>query len=82
MGAGHGICLLPRYTARASARRGLVLRPLADVKASRSIVALARQEVAARTTIRGVLDMLESEAAALARELDGSGPVAPGAGGA
>ncbi|WP_284987086.1 LysR family transcriptional regulator [Arthrobacter sp. fls2-241-R2A-172] len=82
VGAGHGICLLPRYTARASARKGLVLRPLADVKASRSIVALARQEVAARTTIRGVLDMLESEAAALARELDGSAPVARGAGGA
>jgi len=64
--AGHGICLLPRYTGRASARRGLVLRPLAGVKASRSIVALARQEVAARATIAGVLEMLQAEAAGIA----------------
>ncbi|GAA2850794.1 LysR family transcriptional regulator [Paenarthrobacter ilicis] len=74
VGAGHGICLLPRYTARASARRGLVLRPLTGVKASRSIVALARQDVAARATISGVLAMLRDEAAAIALELDGSGP--------
>ncbi|MFF2843156.1 LysR family transcriptional regulator [Paenarthrobacter sp. NPDC057981] len=68
--AGHGICLLPRYTARANARRGLVLRPLTGVKASRSIVALARQEVAARSTIAAVLEMLKAEAAGIARELD------------
>ncbi|MCT9870323.1 LysR substrate-binding domain-containing protein [Paenarthrobacter aurescens] len=69
VGAGHGICLLPRYTARVSARRGLVLRPLTDVKASRSIVALSRQEVAVRATIRSVLDMLKSEAATITKEL-------------
>jgi len=74
VGAGHGICLLPRYTARASARRGLVLRPLTEVKASRSIVALSRQEVAARGTIAMVLDMLRSEAAAIARELKQAPP--------
>ncbi len=72
VGAGHGICLLPRYTARASARRGLVLRPLTDVKASRSIVALLRQEVAARATISLVVDMLKDEAAAIGRELQES----------
>lgn len=68
VGAGHGICLLPRYTARASARKGLVLRPLTGVKASRSIVALSRQEVAARATIAGVLEMLQAEAAGIARQ--------------
>ncbi|MFE4197696.1 LysR family transcriptional regulator [Paenarthrobacter sp. NPDC056912] len=67
--AGHGICLLPRYTALATARRGLVLRPLTEVKASRSIVALCRQEVAARATIANVLEMLKSEAEAIAKEL-------------
>ncbi|MFJ5955143.1 LysR family transcriptional regulator [Paenarthrobacter sp. NPDC092416] len=67
--AGHGICLLPRYTAMANAGRGLVLRPLSGVKASRSIVALARQEVAARTTIGQVLEMLQDEAASIASEL-------------
>lgn len=67
--AGHGICLLPRYTALANAGRGLVLRPLAGVKASRSIVALARPEIAARTTIKQVLGMLKDEAERIAGEL-------------
>ena len=39
--AGHGLSLLPRYTAWKNQGRGFVLRPLAGVKASRSIVALA-----------------------------------------
>jgi len=43
-----------------------VLRPLRGVKASRSIVALARPEAAARTTIRQVLSMLKAEAQAVA----------------
>lgn len=72
VGAGHGICLLPRYTALANPGRGLVLRPLTEVKASRSIVALARQEVAARTTIARILEMLKAEAAGIARELQES----------
>jgi len=42
------------------------------VKASRSIVALARQEVAARSTIARVLDMLQAEAAGIAGQLDES----------
>ncbi len=50
--AGHGLSLLPRYTAVNNQGRGFVLRPLDGVKASRSIVALARPDVAARTTIQ------------------------------
>ncbi len=63
--AGHGLSLLPRYTALRNQERGFVLRPLLGVKASRSIVALARPDVAARTTIQQVLSMLKAEAASL-----------------
>ncbi|OFI39694.1 ArsR family transcriptional regulator [Arthrobacter sp. SW1] len=59
---GHGICLLPRYTARSGGDHGLVLRPLDGVRAGRSIVALARPEVAARTTVRRTLGLLREEA--------------------
>lgn len=74
--AGHGLSLLPRYTALKNQGRGFVLRPLRGVKASRSIVALARPEAAARTTIQQVLSMLKAEAqtVAAAPELrDGAG---------
>jgi DNA-binding transcriptional LysR family regulator len=64
--AGHGLSLLPRYTALKNQGRGFVLRPLAGVKASRSIVALARPDVAARTTIQQVLSLLKAEARAVA----------------
>ena len=72
--AGHGLSLLPRYTALKNQGRGFVLRPLRGVKASRSIVALARPEAAVRTTIQRVLGMLkaEAEAVALAPELRGA----------
>jgi DNA-binding transcriptional LysR family regulator len=64
--AGHGLSLLPRYTALKNQGQGFVLRPLAGVKASRSIVALARPDVAARTTIQQVLSLLKAEARAVA----------------
>ncbi|WP_445154043.1 LysR family transcriptional regulator [Arthrobacter sp. Hor0625] len=64
--AGHGLSLLPRYTALKNQGRGFVLRPLRGVKASRSIVALARPEAAARTRIQQVLAMLKDEARAVA----------------
>lgn len=67
--AGHGLSLLPRYTAMTNQGRGFVLRPLVGVKARRSIVALARPDVAARTTIQQVLSMLRSEAADIADAL-------------
>ena len=65
--AGHGLSLLPRYTALKNQGNGFVLRPLTGVKASRSIVALARPEAAARTTIQRVLSMLKAEAQAVAK---------------
>lgn len=64
--AGHGLSLLPRYTALKNQGSGFVLRPLEGVKASRSIVALARPDVAVRTTIRQVLTMLQAEAQSVA----------------
>ncbi|WP_432244746.1 LysR family transcriptional regulator [Arthrobacter sp. G.S.26] len=64
--AGHGLSLLPRYTAAGNESRGFVLRPLVGVAARRSIVALLRPDVAERTTIRDVLRMLVLEAEAVA----------------
>ncbi|XAS66017.1 LysR family transcriptional regulator [Micrococcaceae bacterium Sec5.7] len=72
--AGHGLSLLPRYTALANQGRGFVLRPLEGVTARRSIVALARPDVAARTTIQQVLAMLKSEAQAVADGLEPRDP--------
>lgn len=69
--AGHGLSLLPRYTATRNQERGFVLRPLEGVKARRSIVALARPDVAARTTIERVLSLLKLEAAAIGQAPDG-----------
>ncbi|CAM3292858.1 hypothetical protein PSET11_02233 [Arthrobacter ulcerisalmonis] len=43
-----------------------MLRPLVGVPARRSIVALVRSDVAERTTIRDVLDMLAAEAVEVA----------------
>ncbi|WP_426996162.1 LysR family transcriptional regulator [Pseudarthrobacter sp. N5] len=63
--SGHGLSLLPRYTAQANLGRGFVLRPLEGVTARRSVVALARPDVAARTTIQQVLLMLKQEAQAV-----------------
>lgn len=63
--AGHGLSLLPRYTAAANQGRGFVLRPLVGVTARRSIVALARPDIAARTTVRDVLELLRLEAASV-----------------
>ncbi|MDQ4490636.1 LysR family transcriptional regulator [Sinomonas sp. ASV486] len=59
---GHGLSLLPRFTARGALASGLVLRPLTGVHAGRSIVLLARAEVAARPTVRSVMDMVHAEA--------------------
>jgi DNA-binding transcriptional LysR family regulator len=73
--AGHGLSLLPRYTSAANQGRGFVLRPLVGVPARRTIVALARPDVAARTTVREVLEMLKLEAASVA---DGAAPGDPG----
>ncbi|MFJ5860382.1 LysR family transcriptional regulator [Pseudarthrobacter sp. NPDC092439] len=63
--AGHGLSLLPRYTATGNQGRGFVLRPLEGVAARRSIVALVRADIAERTSVRDVLAMLSWEAKAV-----------------
>jgi DNA-binding transcriptional LysR family regulator len=54
--AGQGCALLPRFTTRA--RAGIVLRPLAQVRSVRSIVALGRPDRLQRAAVRAVLDAL------------------------
>lgn len=66
--AGHGICLMPRYTstaARAGAHGELVLKPLAGTQAARHIVALARPDRAERLAVRMVIDALAAAARAI-----------------
>ncbi|MCU1432722.1 MAG: putative transcriptional regulator [Actinotalea sp.] len=64
--AGHGISLLPRFTAdhRDGTRFSLV--PLVDVAAGREIDALLRPDRAERVVVRLVLEGLRAEAAAVA----------------
>ena len=61
---GHGIALLPRYTAGSLGGR-IELVPLAGVKAIREIVALVRPDRAERPSVRAVLDALRAEAEAV-----------------
>ncbi|WP_026818112.1 LysR family transcriptional regulator [Arthrobacter castelli] len=68
--AGHGLAFLPRYTALGSGGRGYVLRPLEGVSASRSIVALARPDIAERTTIQQVLGLLKRVAQNVADDVE------------
>ena len=61
--AGHGISLLPRYTA--GRQPGVRLLPLAGVRAGRRVDALVRPDHAERLVVRRVLDELVDLAAAL-----------------
>ena len=63
VGAGHGISLLPRYTA--GRQPGVRLVPLAGVQAGRRIDALVRPDHAERLVVRRVLDELVALAATL-----------------
>jgi DNA-binding transcriptional LysR family regulator len=63
--AGHGICLMPRYTAGNSA--GVRLLPLVGVRAGRRVDALLRPDHAERLVVRTVLDELVSLAAEIDR---------------
>ncbi len=58
--AGLGIGLLPRYTTRPSP--DVVLRPLADVPATRWIVALSRPDRARRAVVARVIEELRAAA--------------------
>ncbi len=63
--AGHGLAMLPRYTARGHISEKLELRELTDVRARRSIAVLMRKDVSERTSVRRVVEMLQAEAAAI-----------------
>lgn len=63
--AGIGIALLPRYTA-SGPERGIILRPLEGLDATRRIVALSRPDRAERLAVRTVLDVIRAEAHAVA----------------
>jgi DNA-binding transcriptional LysR family regulator len=74
--AGHGVSLLPRYTAGRSP--GVRLLPLAGVRAGRRVDALLRPDTAERLVVRRVLDELvavaaEAGAAAPVRAASGAG---------
>jgi DNA-binding transcriptional LysR family regulator len=64
--AGHGIALLPRYTAHGVGEHVLELVPLTGVRAVRDIVALVRPDRAERPSVRAVLAALRTEAARVA----------------
>ncbi len=63
--AGHGIALLPRYTANPRDGTRFVLRPIDDVPASREIDALLRPDRYERIIVRNVLQALQAAAAAI-----------------
>lgn len=60
---GLGCALLPRFTTRPGP--GVVTIPLADVRATRQIVALSRPDRAERAAVRAVLDGLRAIGATL-----------------
>ena len=60
--AGHGIALLPRFTAHGAGDGQLELLPLTGISAVREIVALVRPDRAERPSVRAVLDALRDEA--------------------
>ncbi|MGP4018387.1 LysR family transcriptional regulator [Saccharopolyspora sp. 5N708] len=62
--AGHGIALLPRYTADSPR---LVLRPLAGVRAGRNVEVVSRRGATERPAVRVVVDALRAEAANVTR---------------
>ena len=75
--AGHGICLLPRFTADHRDGRRFRLVPLTGVAAARDVDALARPDRAERRVVRTVLDALVAEAGVVAGGTPGRGaPVA------
>ncbi|MFS0704917.1 LysR family transcriptional regulator [Cellulomonas sp. 179-A 9B4 NHS] len=74
--AGHGVSLLPRWTARAGDGVRFRLLPLEGVRAGRHVDALLRPDRAERRVVRRVLDELR----ALAADAPGPAPAPPGGG--
>lgn len=65
--AGAAIAVMPRFTGRALATDGMVLRPLAGVTLNRHVDVLARPDALARAAVRRVRAALVDVAADLAR---------------
>lgn len=63
--AGHGIALLPRWSTDHRDGARLALRPLAGVRAARTVRAVHRPDAAARPAVALVLDALGAEAEAV-----------------
>ncbi|MET0589593.1 MAG: LysR family transcriptional regulator [Naasia sp.] len=59
--AGHGVAILPRYTAGAS-RADVVVRPLSGIHPVRHISALMRPDRAERPSVQLILEALAAEA--------------------
>ncbi|MEO6505071.1 MAG: LysR family transcriptional regulator [Terrimesophilobacter sp.] len=72
--SGHGIALVPRYTAHGVGENVLELRPLVGVRAVRDIVALVRPDRAERPSVRAVLAALRTEATLIAQRHTVSAP--------
>jgi DNA-binding transcriptional LysR family regulator len=60
--AGVGIALLPRYSTDDRGGRRLARRPLAGVRAARTVEAVLRTSTAQRPAVRTVLKALRAEA--------------------
>jgi DNA-binding transcriptional LysR family regulator len=63
--AGHGIALVPRYTADHRGGTRFALRPLEGIRASREIDALSRPDRAERVVVKRVLRHLRAAAKAV-----------------
>ena len=59
--AGHGVAIVPRFTAGAS-RADVVVRPLDGIHPVRHVCALMRPDRAERPSVQLVLDALSAEA--------------------
>ncbi len=70
--AGHGISLLPRFTAAHPRERGFRLVPLDGFSASRRTDALLRPDHAARAVVQRVLEELRAEARTVEEGTPGS----------
>lgn len=66
--AGHGIALLPRYTADTRGGKRLLRKPLAGIRAARHVEAVLRPSAQARPAVRRLVELLHAEVAAATAE--------------
>jgi DNA-binding transcriptional LysR family regulator len=69
--SGHGIALLPRYTA--GEHDGVVVKRLSGVASKRHLHVLLRPDRAERPSVRAVVDALREEARAVDARFSGNG---------